>query len=106
MEILGNNFDVWNAVITALSIVAGAVGFLVKRLFKRIDEHQSQIQTVEDEVSNLKVKLVENHPNKNDFDSFKRDITQMLVQIISPINTKLENIEMYLRTQVPKRKDD
>lgn len=99
-------FDIMNALVTILSIVAGAVGFIIKRIFSKIDETSSKAERLENDVAELKVKMVENHPNKSDFDGFKRDITSMLVQIITPINTKLENIENYLRTSTLKRKDD
>lgn len=95
-----------NAAVTVLSIVAGAIGFIIKRIFSKIDETAGKAEKLEEDVAALKVRMVENHPNKNDFDNFKRDITNMLVQIITPINTKLESIENYLRTSTLKRKDD
>ena len=100
------NFDIMNAAVTVLSIVAGAIGFIIKRIFSKIDETSGKAEKLEEDVAALKVRMVENHPNKSDFDNFKRDITNMLVQIITPINTKLENIETYLRTSTLKRKDD
>lgn len=100
------NFDIMNAAVTVLSIVAGAIGFIIKRIFSKIDETAGKAEKLEEDVAALKVRMVENHPNKNDFDNFKRDITNMLVQIITPINTKLESIENYLRTSTLKRKDD
>lgn len=99
-------FDVMNAAVTVLSIAAGGVGYLIKRIFSKLDENAMKAERLEEEVSDLKVKIVENHPNKSDFDNFKRDITAMLVQIIAPINSKLESIESYLRTSTLKRKDD
>lgn len=95
-----------NAAVTVLSIAAGGVGYLIKRIFSKLDENAMKAERLEEEVSDLKVKIVENHPNKSDFDNFKRDITAMLVQIIAPINSKLESIESYLRTSTLKRKDD
>lgn len=100
------NFDIMNAAVTVLSIVAGAIGFIIKRIFSKIDETAGKAEKLEEDVAALKVRMVENHPNKSDFDNFKRDITSMLVQIITPINTKLENIENYLRTSTLKRRDD
>lgn len=100
------NFDIMNAAVTVLSIVAGAIGFIIKRIFSKMDETAGKAEKLEEDVAALKVRMVENHPNKSDFDNFKRDITSMLVQIITPINTKLENIENYLRTSTLKRKDD
>lgn len=100
------NFDIMNAAVTILSIVAGAIGFIIKRIFSKMDETAGKAEKLEEDVAALKVRMVENHPNKSDFDNFKRDITSMLVQIITPINTKLENIENYLRTSTLKRKDD
>lgn len=100
------NFDIMNAAVTVLSIVAGAIGFIIKRVFSKIDETAGKAEKLEEDVAALKVRMVENHPNKSDFDNFKKDITSMLVQIITPINTKLENIENYLRTSTLKRKDD
>lgn len=100
------NFDIMNAAVTVLSIVAGAIGFIIKRIFSKIDETSGKAEKLGEDVADLKVRMVENHPNKSDFDNFKRDITSMLVQIITPINTKLENIENYLRTSTLKRKDD
>ena len=100
------NFDIMNAAVTVLSIVAGAIGFIIKRIFSKMDETAGKAEKLEEDVAALKVRMVENHPNKSDFDNFKRDITSMLVQIITPINTKLENIETYLRTSTLKRKDD
>ena len=99
-------FDVMNAAVTVLSIAVGGVGYLIKRIFSKLDENAMKAEKLEEEVSDLKVKIVENHPNKSDFDNFKRDITAMLVQIIAPINSKLESIESYLRTGTLKRKDD
>lgn len=95
-----------NAVVTALSIIAGAIGFTIRRIFSKLDETSTKTEKLEEDVTSLKVRMVENHPNKNDFDSFKRDITSMLVQIITPINSKLDSIETYLRTSTLKRKDD
>lgn len=100
------NFDIMNAAVTVLSIVAGAIGFIIKRIFSKIDETAGKAEKLEEDVAALKVRMVENHPNKSDFDNFKRDITSMLVQIITPINTKLDSIETYLRTSTLKRRDD
>jgi hypothetical protein len=92
--------------ITVLSIVASAVGFIIKKIFSKIDQNAAKIDRVEQDVNNVKVAMITNHPHKDDFDNFKRDLTALLTAIISPMNTKLENIETYLRTQVPKRKSD
>lgn len=99
-------FDIMNALVTVLSIVAGAIGFIIKRIFSKIDENSEKAERLENDVAELKVRMVENHPNKNDFDGFKRDITSMLVQIITPINSKLDSIESFLRTSTLKRRDD
>lgn len=100
------SFDIMNAVVTVLSIIAGAGGYVIKRIFSKLDENAKKTEQNEIDIANLKVRMVENHPNKSDFDGFKRDITSMLVQIITPINTKLESIEGYLRTSTLKRRDD
>lgn len=101
-----DDFSVMNAIVTILSIIAGAAGFVIKRIFSKIDDTSAKTEKLEEDVAALKVRMVENHPNKNDFDTFKRDITNMLVQIITPINSKLESIETYLRTSTLKRRDD
>lgn len=100
------SFDIMNAAVTVLSIIAGAGGYIIKRIFSKLDENAKKTEQNEIDIANLKVRMVENHPNKSDFDGFKRDITSMLVQIITPINTKLESIEGYLRTSTLKRRDD
>ena len=106
MEEYDVGFNLWNAIITILSIVAGAIGFIIRRVFKKLDEVEVKAEIIEKEVSELKLKVAEEHPNKDDFLDFKYEITQMLIQFITPINTKLENIESYLRNNTLKRKDD
>jgi len=89
-----------------LGIAASATGFIIKKIFTRIDLNSTKIDRLERDVGDVKVTMITNHPHKNDFDNFKKDLTALLTTIISPMNTKLENIETYLRTQVPKRKSD
>lgn len=107
------SFDIWNAIITVFSIIAGTVGFLVRRLYKKLDDQDEKIELhdkryilLETEVSELKIKIAENHPNKDEFRQFKNEIYTMLTQLLNPINSKLENIDNYLRSSVLKRKDD
>ncbi len=108
-----DNFDIWNGIITFVSIVAGAVGFLVRRLYKKLDDqderfvlHEQRHEMLETEVSELKIRIAENHPNKDEFRQFRNEMYSMLTQLLNPINSKLENIDNYLRSSVLKRKDD
>lgn len=90
-----DDFNLWN---TALTTGIGALGYFIKSSMDRTKE-------LERDVADLKIKLVENHPNKSDFKDFKLEISTMLHQLIDPVNTKLDNIENYLRN-LPKRHTD
>lgn len=87
----------WNAVVTVVGIISSACGFIIKRLFGRIDVLEGRMEAIEQDNAAIKVQIAKEHPNKEDFREFKLEVHQVLTHLLTPVNSKLESIEEHLR---------
>lgn len=87
----------WNAIVTVVGIISSSCGFIIKRLFGRIDALERRVEEVEEDNANIKVKVAEDYPKKEDFREFKLEVHQVLTHLLTPMNNKLDSIEEHLR---------
>jgi len=86
-----------NVIITIVTGACGVLTFYIKRLYKTLDEHATDIKKLEDDLAEFKLEIAKNHVTKDDISVLRVDISNML----SNMRTQLFSIEEHLR----KKKD-
>lgn len=85
----------FNVVLTIISAFCGVFAFYIKRLYRNLDEHSTEIRQLEKELSDFKLEIAKNHVTRDDLQVLKVELGNML----SSMTRQLFSIEEHLRNK-------
>ena len=105
---------IFEITIAVVSIICGIVGFYVKRLYSRVDQHGVEVSRIdnlntrmciqETELDSLsktfhdhRVEDAATYPSRKEVDDKLFSLKDDLRGMIAPVRTSLQNVENYLR---------